>query len=77
MKTIKGTISINMNINTRVKLTDKGKMIASLASVSEYDWVNADELGVPLWKLFQIFGEHLHMGCDIPFKQNEIILKNS
>lgn len=68
-------IEVNMNQMVKAELTEKGKEI-----LSEYHRkhipsnANDDIIECELWHLFNIFGEHLYNGCDIPFVDNKIKL---
>lgn len=62
---------MNMNDRVRVKLTNHGKLICTMAAYSVVNHNGMIEL--PLWELMQIFGPRIHMGMPhMFFVDNEI-----
>lgn len=73
-------LSVNLNDEIEFRLTSRGYWIA---------WEYYKNLGVSfpakfsqsgssrctLWEAIHIFGEHIHIGCDVPFENNEIFFK--
>lgn len=80
-------INFNLNDYVKVKLTDKGKEIfrkdrERLNHMGVRWHFNTEpELDVDgyyktqLWSLMELFGEHICMGCDVPFDTNIILIK--
>ncbi|MFC8685993.1 hypothetical protein [Brevibacillus porteri] len=62
-------IVFNMNDNARVKLTELG---FTILEANKYYPKPDDEgyLTLPLWELMKLFGEHLFLGCKVPFETN-------
>lgn len=36
--------------------------------------VEGEELKLQLWHLMNVFGQHFHLGMEVPFKDNVIVL---
>jgi hypothetical protein len=64
--------SVNLNEIAIVHLTDKGKEILAKEGVPPQDDYRSE-----LWDIMQIFGHHIAMGIDIPFKNNRIYFEGS
>lgn len=73
-----------MNLNDKVKviLTKDGAEIKNkreeyytsiIPNYSKHTYNEGDELTTQLWCLFEEFGEHIHITCKSPFKDNEIL----
>lgn len=76
--------TFNINDYVKVKLTEKGKYIyyhqfddinqnirkvgGKPLSVIELKYDNEGYTEFQLWRLMEIFGEHLYNGCDLPFE---------
>lgn len=74
----------NINDYVKVKLTEKGKYIyyhqfdninQNIQEIGgiplnpiELKYDNEGYVEFQMWRLMEIFGEHLHNGCDIPFE---------
>lgn len=68
-------MKINMNSRCRVRLTDQGigvyeRYFERLNLPAEP--LDEHRLTTELWDLFNIFGESIYHGCEIPFERNEI-----
>ena len=76
-------MKFNVNQNVLVKLTEEGETI-----LKNYFGELRDRLGLPeyeifydengyvqfqMWNLMQIFGDHLHNGCKVPFETTILI----
>jgi hypothetical protein len=64
-----------MNDLVTVYLTEAGERTYRMHFRAWPDLINIDEnkkVTTELWDLMIIFGETLHMGCQIPFKNNDI-----
>ena len=69
--------TFNINCLATVTLTPEGKQILkshfknypALAKIND-----KNEYSAPLWRLFSVFGSHLHMGAKQLFKENDITL---
>lgn len=66
------TMKININTQAKVKLTDKGRVIASKSAFVHIE--NDGTITTELWSLMAVFGPYIHMGADIPFEKNLIEL---
>jgi hypothetical protein len=69
--------NVNLNEYIKVKLTDKGKEIYRnyyhYIDDEDVPTLDVDEEGFckfQLWEFMQIFGEHFHMGGDLPCETN-------
>lgn len=74
----------NINDYVKVKLTEKGKYIyyhqfdainQNIQKIGgkplnpiELKYDDEGYVEFQMWHLMEIFGEHLHIGCDIPFE---------
>jgi len=80
LKRIKKEISKNLEINLNdiviFELTDIGKEIYKKYEDKQnipdkFKMKNLDEkLELQLWKLFEVFGKYMYIGCQIPFINN-------
>jgi hypothetical protein len=62
-------IVFNMNDYVKVKLNELGFTILE-TKISYHKLDNEGYLTLPLWELMQLFGEHLFLGCKVPFETN-------
>lgn len=69
-------LKCNLNIPIHVKLTEKGKEIlddyygkCGYPKEPEYD----EYYEFQMWEMIQIFGQHIYLGCAVPFESNEIV----
>lgn len=74
---------MNLNDSVMVVLTETGAEIMNTREkhyenvISNYKartYKEGQELKTQLWCLFEIFGEHIYITCNPPFKDNRIIL---
>lgn len=69
-------LKCNTNIPVHVKLTEKGKELLN-AYYNKYGFskeVSFDGYYTfQLWEVMQIFGQHIYIGCTVPFENNEIV----
>lgn len=72
---------MNLNDNVKVILTKEGADIknkieeyyaSAIPKYHKHTYNEGDELRIQLWCLFEEFGEHIHITCKSPFKDNEI-----
>ena len=67
----------NMNNEAMVKLTKEGEKILREHFKQYPRLIKIDENKIykaSLWEIMNIFGEHLHNGCTIPFENNSIAI---
>jgi len=69
----------NLNRQCKVTLTETGAKVMNeyYESIRHPLVVNkvyksGDEVSTELWHVMKIFGEHLYLGCDVPFIDNVI-----
>ena len=69
----------NINETVKVVLTKKGAEILNdfyehmpLFAIPKEKYKEDDEYSTEMWHLFNIFGKHIFLGCDIPFKDNVV-----
>ena len=72
-------IEFNINNYVKIKLTTDGREILRKKGLDfyidkedQYGWSKWQ-----LWNLLQTFGEHIFLGCDLPFESNIKILTTS
>lgn len=78
-------MKLNLNSYGTVTLTQAGADIYNKwdRQWEGYTWwepknfVAGSVLKDSLWKLFQIFGHHIHMGCEVPFLDNVVEIKDA
>ncbi|RYI30554.1 hypothetical protein EVU96_09060 [Bacillus infantis] len=71
-------MKLNINQQVKVKLNEKGKELL----FNHYDEfvLQLDQDGyykIQLWKLMQVFGNHLHMGKELPFEAEIEVVEDS
>lgn len=67
---------LNLNEEVSVELTKSG------ADIYNSYWIDykdpskkeGDVIKEQFWHLFQVFGEHIYLGCEMPFKDCEVII---
>ncbi len=74
-------MKLNMNDQATVHLTEHGRIVYDyfnrhMLEVARSRFVN-DTLTMPLWELFQIFGESLGMARPVPFVDNVIEIEEA
>jgi len=79
--------NFNMNASAEVILTKTGADVLNKFNKRylQYDashllniktYKEDDVYSSPLWEIMQIFGPEIYMGCDVPFKDNNIKITN-
>ena len=76
-------MNYNLNAIASVELTNVGLQVYRLyyhklgldPSPYEEKYIKNDMLTTELWHIMEIFGPHLYQGCEIPFKNNQIIIE--
>jgi len=79
----KGWTRVNTNNYVRVELTPKGKEILDEYESDGYgptgDRIESSDgivyLKIQMWKLMLVFGPHCYNGCEVPFVDNKLLLK--
>jgi hypothetical protein len=75
-------VRLNINETVQVKLTKAGaetwnkweSQYENLTYTKPKYKQKGDVLKESMWHLFQVFGNSIHMGCEVPFKDCEIII---
>ncbi len=76
-------LEINTNESATVILTPKGAQIYNAywaempINCRPNTKKEGDSLSDELWSLFNIFGQGMYNGCQIPFKDNKLTLETS
>lgn len=73
----------NLNAVASVELTDIGLQVYRLyyqglgldPSSYEEKYIKNRMLTTELWHVMEIFGPHIYQGCEVPFKNNQIIVE--
>lgn len=73
----------NLNAIASVELTDVGLQVYRLhyqglgldSSPYEEKYIKNSMLTTELWHIMEIFGPHIYQGCEVPFKNNQIIVE--
>lgn len=60
----------NFNAMTSGVLTDYGAKVMSRAKGRQYE--SGETIRMTLWEVMQIFGPHLFVGSEVPFKDNVV-----